>query len=364
MTDRFPNTVLYSLVVLILLTEMVTPLRSEPPQPFTIVAIPDTQNYVRKGYGDLFEEKVQWIVENVNALNIAFVTHEGDIVQNGFGNLKSQQWQRADEILAMLDSAVPYSVCLGDHDYNFKELPFTGTSHFVHYFGSHRYIGQPWYGGASQSETSHYQFFRAGGRMFLHLNLECDVPGKNTTHDQAAWAQSIIDRYPGMPTIVSTHSYVTDARKLLSHSFVGRTERPELWGGTRRSGEEIWNDLIRHNSQIFMVLNGNEHLGPAYNNGEYHQVSYSETAQPVIEVLSNYQGYQRGGDGWLRLITFDESMSQIRFHAYSPTRGQFRRENAGTPRASEFVLALDFNHRLGPRQMLPIASVSAKPNVE
>ena len=341
---------------LILLVAATPPAVALEPERFTIVAIPDTQNYVRKGYGDLFEAKVRWIAQNANTLNIVLVTHEGDIVQNGFGKLESEQWVQADQIMAQLDGVVPYSVCLGDHDYNFKELAFTGASHYVHYFGRHRYEGRPWYGGSHPSQTSHYQYIQGGGRTFLHLNLECDVPGKGTDKDHVAWAQAVIDENPGLPVIVSTHSYVTDARKLLGRSHVGRTSRPELWGGKRRSGEEIWDDLIRKNPQIFLVLNGNEQLGPPRNNGEYHQVSYNDAGLPVIEVLTNYQGYERGGDGWLRLVTFDEAAGHIWFRTYSPTRREFRRENAGTPRASEFKLALDFSHRLGPQRQ-PIAEV-------
>lgn len=325
------------------------------PEPFTIAVIGDTQSYVHKGYGDLFENMVRWIAQNTERLKIVFVTQEGDIVQNSRGDLRSPQWVRAHQILSLLDGRVPYSVTLGDHDYDRKERFRAGASHFVHYFGKRRYAGQPWYGGAHPMQTSHYQFIKTPGRTFLHLNLECDVPGKGRAWDHVRWAQSVIDRHPGMPTIVTTHSYVTDARRLVGGQFVGRTRSPELSGRGRRSGEELWNDLIRRNPQIFMVLGGNEHLGPSKNNGEYYQVSYNDGGLPVIELLTNHQGYRRGGDGWLRLITFDEAADKISFHTYSPTRRQFRREKLGTPLASQFALKLRFSERFGPRRLMPLA---------
>ena len=346
------------------LSLLISPARAAVPEPFTIVVIPDTQSYVHKGYGDEFDTMVRWIADNAARLNIVFVTHEGDIVQNSRGRLDSPQWVRVHEIMSRLDGRVPYSVSLGDHDYDRKERHGAGTSHFVHYFGKHRYEGRPWYGGAHPFQTSHYQFIEGGERTYLHLNLACDVPGKGEAWDHAAWAQSILGRYPGMPTIVTTHSYVTDARRFASSQFIGRTRSPELWGKGRRSGEEIWNDLIRRNKQIFLVLNGNEHLGPILplNNGEFYQVSMNDAGLPVIEVLSNYQDYPRGGDGWLRFVTFDELLGEIQFETYSPTRGAFRRMNAGTPRASEFTINLDFNQRFGSPRRLPLTQVRS--NVE
>ena len=51
-------------------------------QPFSLVLLPDTQNYTREIYGatrDIFTAQTQWIVDHKDELNIAFVLHEGDI---------------------------------------------------------------------------------------------------------------------------------------------------------------------------------------------------------------------------------------------------------------------------------------------
>src|SRR5262252_8938181 len=47
--------------------------------PFTVVVLPDTQYYAA-AYPSLFDAQASWIVANKQALNIAFVVHEGDIV--------------------------------------------------------------------------------------------------------------------------------------------------------------------------------------------------------------------------------------------------------------------------------------------
>ena len=57
-----------------------------PDEDFTIIVIPDTQFYsssMNGGSPEIFEAQTRWIVENRDSLNVVFVTHLGDYVQNG-----------------------------------------------------------------------------------------------------------------------------------------------------------------------------------------------------------------------------------------------------------------------------------------
>ena len=63
-----------------------TPVRADdpPPLPFvegswTIVLLPDTQRY-SQNFPETFRNQTRWIVDNKERRNIAFVLHEGDIV--------------------------------------------------------------------------------------------------------------------------------------------------------------------------------------------------------------------------------------------------------------------------------------------
>ena len=51
---------------------------------FTIIALPDTQHY-SESFPAIFTSQTQWIVDNKEARNIVFVTHEGDIVESEHG---------------------------------------------------------------------------------------------------------------------------------------------------------------------------------------------------------------------------------------------------------------------------------------
>ena len=64
------------------------PVASRANDSFTIVALPDTQNYARDfNNAALFAQQTEWIADQVqasgNPRNIQFVTHLGDVVSKG-----------------------------------------------------------------------------------------------------------------------------------------------------------------------------------------------------------------------------------------------------------------------------------------
>ena len=80
--------------------------------PFTLMLMPDTQNYVSTTANtDIMRQQAQWIADNKDPLNIAFVAHLGDIVGVETATV---QWERASQYLAILDAAnVPSAVLPG-----------------------------------------------------------------------------------------------------------------------------------------------------------------------------------------------------------------------------------------------------------
>ena len=114
------------------------------------------------------------------------------------------------------------------------------------------------------------------------------------------------------------------------------------------SADFIASEFISKNDQVFLVLCGNYH---EYNNrkgdtGEYFQVSKNKAGRDVIEILANYQGYPNGGDGWFRILVFNEKDNAIIVKTYSPFKKRFRKKHLNTPRASDFTISFDFKERL------------------
>lgn len=324
---------------------------------FVVAVIPDTQFMSNTDvWSAAVADNTRWLRANARARNIAFVTHLGDIVQEGSvlsgvfpGMSWEEQWRRMSRAMDPLDlanrldgTALPYSVSIGNHDVTPTNDKANGddifeNSAYIEFFGPGRYKNYPWYGGSDSTGLNHYQVFSAGPYRYLHINLEIDpqnaiapVQLVRTEADAFEWAQSVIDRHRGMPTLISTHKYLTDfGPEGFDETGYRGDGADNSFGGERMStGEAIWEKLVRGNRQVFMTINGHEHEGKYREDGEHHQVKFNDAGLPVFEVLSNYQDYVNpltGSDPYMRLIEFNPSRGEIRHTTYSPTFDAFNR---------------------------------------
>ncbi len=386
---------------------------------FTVSVIPDTQFYVDSGNtlttspaytqpnaddtAKYFQAETQWLVNNKAALNLAFVTHVGDVVQNGDGTSNgatpltpiwgpTKEYDRAFAAMQVLASAnIPFGMSPGNHDYdnyywktNNRPLMQGTNNLWGKYFGSRSSLfkGKTWYGGASDGLTcnagmSSYQVFTAGGRKFLHISLELEAGPV-----AVAWAQGVINAHKGYATIVTTHSNIspfaqTDAtppQTLQNGNIVGlkpasynaasySVNYPLSCGGWYPNGPaDVFTNLVYPNDQIFLVISGHSYNGtnttgssPGSSQGEGIRIDKNAAGHPVYQVLTDFQdnivnhngnplpsviappytyAYDAtgttplhgtyvsgvsdpGGDGWLRLMTFDLTAGNIHFWTHS-----------------------------------------------
>ncbi|UCG57767.1 MAG: metallophosphoesterase, partial [Phycisphaerales bacterium] len=298
---------------------------------FTVVALPDTQNYSRNemfpdypnGIAEIYTAQTQWIVENQQAKNIRFVCHLGDIVDSG---PDTAQWQVADYAMSILDDAgIPYGTCLGNHDnhYGYGISPDTdpNATDYLAYFGPVRFAGRIWYRGCSPTQRSNYQVIEVEGKKLLFLNLSIDTPQR-----ELDWAQQVLDQNRDKLAILSTHRYIYDFRILegrygdgvLGSDTYEETElADEKYDPETIWPEQLFDTFIKTNPNIFLVLFG-------HCDGQYHQISENDKGLPVIEALADYQDGPNGGNGWMRILEFDFDNGTVAFSAYSPTLGRQR----------------------------------------
>ena len=254
----------------------------QPPEPFTIVLLPDTQYYSDK-YPDTFLAQTTWIKGHAQERNIKFVIHLGDIVDDG---TNERQWKVADEAYRALDGAVPYSVAPGNHDMDQERR---NTTLYNKYFSPKRFEGCPWYGGhEDDTNDNNFCLFDAGGMKFLVVSLEFD-PNDQTLD----WAGNVIAAHPDRRAIVATHSYTNPQ---------GRTP----------AGKRIWEKLVRRHPSVFMVVSG--HIGAVS-----LQMARNDAGAIVYEMLTDYQSLPNGGDGLLRTLRFVPGENRIHVEAFSPT---------------------------------------------
>lgn len=289
---------------------------------FTIIAMPDTQHYTDNpnNYA-FFSAQTQWIVDNKDSRNIVFVTGLGDIVQNGNANLS--EWQLADDAYSLiedplttfLDDGIPYGLGVGNHD----QSPIGGgsgasTSRYNEFFGISRFTGRGYYGGHFGTDNdNNYELFSAGGMDFIIIHFEYD-----TTPEPAVlnWADALLTTYSNRRAIATTH-------------YMINTGNPGSWGA---QGQAIYNALSDH-PNLFLLLGGHVH-------GEGRRQDTAVNGNVVNTLLSDYQDYINGGDGWLRIMTFSPVNDTIQVQTYSPTRnggsGDFQ-----TDADSQFTLSYE-----------------------
>jgi Planctomycete extracellular len=304
--------------------------------PFALVVLPDTQFYTQT-YPATFDSQTQWIVDNIASRNIAFVSHVGDIVESGETgtNQNELEWTRADasmdkldgNLATQIDGLVPYSTALGNHDYAVVSNKNSGSTRYQQFFGPSRYEGRSWYLEDSGLPGAHAQIFEAGGYRFLHLTVQWE-----SLDVDLAWAKGVIDRNPGLPTILTTHSYLNPGTLARQNTIQGSSGGVPNAGNT---GEQVFQKFVFNNPSIFLVMNG-------HFTGEFTRVATNRAGQSVVEMVADYQGLQNGGDGWLRIIDFNFPMNKLDFSTYSPTRVEFQ-----TDANSLFSIPFNFVERFG-----------------
>lgn len=280
------------------------PVTTNRPGDFSIAVLPDTQMYtaVRQG-GDpaMLVSQVEWVISNRVSRNIVFVTTVGDISNDG--NKIRAQWERAtnalyrleDPVRTGLPDGIPYSAVVGNHDaYNGDTIMFNK------YFGTNRFAGRSYYGGNySTNNDSHYDFFSAGGQDFIVLSLTM-AAGRNV--NLMAWANSVLQSNATRRAIVVTHSLI--------HPSPWPT--PGIW---TKEGEPIFRSLSS-NSNMFLMLCGHRH-------GEARRHEAVGDGRHVDVVLSDYQSYTNGGNGFMRIMNFSPSGRTISVKTFSPWTGEW-----------------------------------------
>jgi hypothetical protein len=313
--------------------------------PFTIVALPDTQNYTYAGRQATISQQTQWAVSTRTPLKTAFVVQLGDLVSE-YDNLT--QWGYTSNALKILDDAkVPNTVVGGNHDFNNTTGEFT---QYDTYFPPSRYAGQAWtpntatYGGylgqnafgpdpVDRRNMDNFALFSAGGRDFLVLNLEWETPQYSLD-----WAAKVLAAYPDRIAILTTHSFV-------QINGLRRTV-PQRPGGI--AAETAWTTFVSQQCSIKLVLSGHYHNGDL---GEANRSDLNRCGRPVQQILTDYQDRANGGDGWLRYYTFDPVAGTLTATTYSPKLNQFE-----TDADSAFTVPFDLG-TAQPAPFVPIATV-------
>ncbi|MGO4541727.1 S-layer homology domain-containing protein [Paenibacillus sp. 2TAB19] len=255
---------------------------------FSFVWMSDTQ-YYSESYPEIYEGNVNWIVDSQDEMNIKYVIHTGDIVDDAD---QAYQWTEANKSMKVLEDAnMPYGVLAGNHDVSHQTGDY---SYYWKHYGEDRFKDEPHYGGSYQNNRGHYDLISAGGVDFIIVYM-----GWNIGDDEIQWVNDAVAAYPDRKAILAFHEYM----------LVSNNRAP--------IADKIYERVVVPNPNVIATLSGHYHdaetlVDEIDDNGD------GTPDRKVYQMLADYQGAEMGGLGYIRLMQFDLKNNQIHMKTYSP----------------------------------------------
>ncbi len=269
---------------------------------FSIGHITDSQ-YLLEQHPESFTRLNSWFAANHEARDIAFVMHTGDLIQNWLrgdqeDDRARHEFEMASKMQEILEDAnVPHSVLPGNHD----NVWGATNELFAEYFPVERYADQPWFGEAGpEGIAAHYDVVEQDGVKLLFLSLPYD-----SSEEQLAWAEEVIESHPEHNVILGTHEYLRPEIDERANPQNGR------WVS---QGDVFFERLVEPHSNVVMTLSGHLH-------GVRQRVIEREDGTAVVETVADYQSYEHedARDAlFLRMYQIDVGSGQMAVNAYHP----------------------------------------------
>jgi len=313
-----------------------------PEGSFTVVVIPDTQDYRGKGTkaqpkstdpvtNEAFQTHTRWIVDNLQTQRIVFVSHVGDIVDRKM----TEQWEVARTCMDRLHGRVPYGIAVGNHD-----MAANGDcSQFQQCFPAARLADFPWYAGSYKgpdeellgNNANSCQLFSACGLDFVFLHLSCNAPDEVLN-----WANQMLRTHANRRAMVTTHMGLGPREKPktlrdFADAPKGRMQWHKDYGDRGNSPQQMWDKCFAKHDNLFIVFSGDQSRSQAL-----WQVSPNDHGKPVYELLSDYHLY------WLRINRFVPASNRIEVYTIDSRDGRLCTGTDKQPAADQHCFTLAY----------------------
>lgn len=285
---------------------------SDDPYDFTFVWMSDTQ-YYSESYPDIYTGNTQWIVDNKEKMDIRYIIHTGDIVDEAD---KAYQWEAANEAMKTIEDAkIPYGVLAGNHDVDHQTGDY---QYYWQHYGEDRFKDMETYGGSYQNNRGHYDLISAGGLNFIIVYM-----GWNIGDAEIDWVNEVVQAHPDRKAILAFHEYL----------LVSNNRAP--------IADEIYERVVVPNKNVFATLSGHYHDAETLID-EIDDDGDGVADRKVYQMLADYQGAEMGGLGYIRLMQFDLANNKIHMKTYSPYLDDYNYyDPAEYPGKDEFDIDID-----------------------
>lgn len=266
---------------------------------FSIAWITDTQYYSER-YHENFDIMTDWIVDNKDTLDIQYVFHTGDIVDE-FD--EDYQYQIAQEQLYKFrDAGIPYGVLPGNHD-NAMGTPI--YDFYYRYFGADEFKDQLCYGKENyKNNMGHYDLITVDGEELLFLSMGWDI-----YTEELEWMNKILAQFPDRKAFILTHPGI------------------KADGSADYFADLITENVVKQNPNVVAMMNGHYH-GAAINNVDID-------GRTVYRILTDYQSAPGGGETYVKMLYFDLANNKIYVNSYSPKLEDFNYYD--TPKLDDYT---------------------------
>ena len=263
---------------------------------FTLAWETDTQFY-NEDFPDRQRDIHDYLLRNRERMNIHYIFHTGDIVDEYY---QPHQFANADPQYRRLDDAqYPYGILAGNHDVLDAEKNLD-YSEYEKFFGTSRFVQNPWHGGTHKNNRGHYDLLSAGSHNFIMLYM-----GWGAEDEEIAWMNQILAQYPERTAIVALHEYIDPTGKL------------------QPTPQRIKDEVIAANSNVRMVIAGHHH------GALVTQDIFGD--RKVTNVLFDFQRLPEGGQSFLRLMHFDNYRGVVTSRTYSPYLAKYTSDASELP---------------------------------
>ena len=274
---------------------------------FSFMIVPDTQNEVLSDNGaeQYFNHRLQWIVDNAEALDVRWVLQTGDLCN--WDTPDHDQYERASAGFQILDDAqIPYVIAIGNHDAaatcpggsacpgDTNEL-LRDTSTFNSYFPLDRFIALGDVFEADKVDNS-FHLIEAGGLDWIIINLELWA-----RTDAYEWMDQVLADHPGHNAIVITHSHL-DSNSMIFGSNGGYGDN---------SPQEIFDEVLSQHANVRFVFSG--HTGIS---------GYREDVGANGNTIYQFLYNRIDGVNPVRVVEIDTEADTIDTYVYSPSNDE------------------------------------------
>ena len=262
----------------------------------SIAMMSDTQFYSQSN-PEIFYKMTQYLVDNAKTLNLSYVIHAGDLVENYYDEA---QWQVASTAMQTLNN-IPHGVLAGNHDTD--PSPELRRSNYNKYFGEWRFKDYKWYGESHENNSAHYDLVKIGKTNFIFVYISDE-----TSQCCIDFANSAFQKYPNHVGVLCAHNYLSPNQTLSP------------------VGEKLKQTIVAKNKNVYMVFCGHFYAAeclPAQldDNGD------GINDRTVYQIIANYQNIPNSG--YMLIVKIDEAKGMVSALSYSPITNDYLKGDSG-----------------------------------